>query len=113
MTDEPMNEPQPAALLDAEGYFVRMEVPDEMTERHLPQITECDLPPNAYKWNGQTFIHAPKVANEFSITTSTELAIVKGFEAVQAAGIALPKETEKYLAEFRKTIDYVTPQETE
>jgi hypothetical protein len=42
-----------AALLDKEGVYLRIDVLSsaaEITDRHLPQITECDLPPNRYKW---------------------------------------------------------------
>lgn len=42
-----------AALLDARGVFKGMaELADEseITPLHLPQITECDLPPDLYKW---------------------------------------------------------------
>lgn len=42
-----------AALLNAQGHFIRMdelEDPAELTVLHLPQITECDLPPGQYKW---------------------------------------------------------------
>lgn len=41
-----------AALLDENGVFLRLdELGDKKpTKRHLPQITECDLPPGQYKW---------------------------------------------------------------
>lgn len=42
-----------AALLDAQGRYLRIdELEDELglTPRHLPQITECDLPPKRYRW---------------------------------------------------------------
>lgn len=45
-----------AALLDEQGIFLRIdEVADEaaLTERHLPQITTCDLPPGRYRWIAQ------------------------------------------------------------
>lgn len=38
------------ALLSPAGVFLRMDDVEEPTERHLPQITECDLPPGRYKW---------------------------------------------------------------
>lgn len=39
-----------AALLNPAGIFLRVEDVDVLTENHLPQITECDLPPGQYKW---------------------------------------------------------------
>lgn len=47
-----------AALLDApassgKGVYLRIdELPGEaaLTDRHVPQITECDLPANEYVW---------------------------------------------------------------
>lgn len=42
-----------AALIDADGVFLRMEEladPRQLTARHLPQITACDLPAGKYKW---------------------------------------------------------------
>jgi len=42
-----------AALLDAEGVYLRMdELADEaaLTPQHLPQITSCDLAPGEYRW---------------------------------------------------------------
>lgn len=42
-----------AALLDEQGIFLRIdELEDEaeITERHLPGITDCDLPAGRYVW---------------------------------------------------------------
>ena len=42
-----------AALLDAEGNYLGMvELAHQglITERHLPQITACDLAPGEYRW---------------------------------------------------------------
>lgn len=42
-----------AALLDAEGNFLRMDSltsEKDLTDRHLPQITSCDLPAGVYRW---------------------------------------------------------------
>lgn len=42
-----------AALLDENGIYLRMDYLEDMTqltERHLPTITSCDLPPGKYKW---------------------------------------------------------------
>lgn len=42
-----------AALLDERGVYLRMdELEDlsELTDRHLPSITSCDLPAGRYVW---------------------------------------------------------------
>jgi len=42
-----------AALLDDRGVFVRvdeLESAEQLTQRHLPDVPECDLPPNEYIW---------------------------------------------------------------
>jgi len=42
-----------AALLDERGVFLRIDEVgsvDALTERHLPSIVACDLPPGRYLW---------------------------------------------------------------
>jgi hypothetical protein len=42
-----------AALLDEQGIFLGIdELTDagQLTDRHLPLITECDLPSGRYRW---------------------------------------------------------------
>jgi hypothetical protein len=39
-----------AALLSPAGIFLRIEEVEQLTERHLPQIVECDLPTGQYQW---------------------------------------------------------------
>jgi hypothetical protein len=42
-----------AAFLDPRGVFLKMvelESVSELTERHVPTITQCDLPPGQYLW---------------------------------------------------------------
>jgi hypothetical protein len=42
-----------AALLDEQGIFLGIdELTDagQLTDQHLPGITECDLPPGRYRW---------------------------------------------------------------
>lgn len=42
-----------AALLDERGVFLRMDEVENLaalTDRHLPQIVECDLPAGQYLW---------------------------------------------------------------
>lgn len=52
--------PTHCALIDDNDIFVGMvefPTPETVTERHLLQITECDLPAGQYKWHSgdQTF----------------------------------------------------------
>jgi hypothetical protein len=39
-----------AALLDERGVYLRMDEVEELTDRHVPTITACDLPPGRYLW---------------------------------------------------------------
>lgn len=42
-----------AALLDEQGIFLRIDElksKSALTDRHLPAITECDLPAGRYVW---------------------------------------------------------------
>ena len=39
-----------AALLDENRVYLRMDEVEVPTERHLPQITSCDLPAGRYVW---------------------------------------------------------------
>ena len=42
-----------AALLDATGVYLQIDElasDRDLTPQHLPQITECDLPPGQYRW---------------------------------------------------------------
>lgn len=42
-----------AALLDVDNVFLRMDELNgvsQLTDRHLPSITECDLPSGKYRW---------------------------------------------------------------
>ncbi len=100
-----------AARLDADGYFAGMdELPEaDLTDRHLPHVAECDLPPGKYRWVDGAFVHAPRPkAEDLNLTPHAERAIVKGFEAVLAAGIKLPPETVRYVERFQQTPDYAT-----
>ena len=39
-----------AALLDEKGIFIGMDETESPGPRHLPQITNCDLPAGKYVW---------------------------------------------------------------
>lgn len=54
--------PITCALLDAQGVYQGMVsvAPHALTDRHLPTITECDLPAGEYQW-----VPASETANPF------------------------------------------------
>ena len=106
MTDE-TPELTRAALLDEEGYFLRIDEVAELTALHLPQITDCDLPPDKYRWNAdkQQFLYAPKKANPGKVTPDATRAVVKALDAI-AQQIALPEESLRFIAEYKQTFDF-------
>lgn len=45
-----------AARLDGRGVYQGMDEFDaleDLTARHIPEVTDCDLPPGKYRWNAQ------------------------------------------------------------
>lgn len=112
-----MDEPRmvKAAKLNDAGVFIGMDeiLESELTSNHLPQITDCDLPVDAYRWvvdeskpEGGTFVRLPKPSAERQLKEpNTMQAIYKGFVAIKASGLALPNETENWMAWFSTTID--------
>jgi hypothetical protein len=53
------------ALLDDRDVFIGMDTiadDSQLTDRHLPQISECDLAPGAYRWDAArgTFLPLPR-----------------------------------------------------
>ena len=96
-----------AALHDADGVFLRMvEVAkSELTELHNPAITECDLPPNAYRWNGTSYVPIRKAKKHFSITA--EHAMAAGFMALHEQGIKLPEDTVKWARRYMRAFDEI------
>jgi hypothetical protein len=93
-----------AALLDAEGYFLRMDSVAELTPLHLPEITECDLPPREYQWDADKrhFVRAradgKAPAPDFTRAVALALAEV-------GKTIALPAETQRFLRAYAATAD--------
>ena len=48
-----------AARLDERGVYQgidELDSTDELTDRHVPEITQCDLAPGKYRWDGKTFV---------------------------------------------------------
>jgi hypothetical protein len=97
-----------AARLDEHGVYQGMDdLPaSELTPHHLSQISDCDLPPGGYRWDGQTFVPLPKRLAERALKEPDTLrAIAAGLNAVRAAGIALPPETTAWLAWHAASFD--------
>lgn len=49
------------AVLDERGVYLGMQDvddPSDLTDRHLPQITQCDLPAGLYVWVPDDRVHA-------------------------------------------------------
>ena len=97
----------PAALLDEEGLFLRMEaLPEaELTDRHLPQIADCDLPPGKYKWDAERQQFLPAGKKSPAAAPDATRAIVKALDAI-AKHIALPEESLRFIAEYKQTFDF-------
>lgn len=65
------------AHLDAQGVYQGMvEIePAQLTDRHLPTITECDLPPGEYRWQAEPVSEANAFGGKF---------VPLKFDAIQA-----------------------------
>lgn len=108
-----------AAKLNHKGIFVGMdELPeDHLTPLHLRQITDCDLPPNRYRWVedaaapfGGRFVPLTRkelgeVNDDPTITEAHILrGIMRGFIAIRD-GEPLPDDTLKVLAWYEQSFD--------
>ncbi len=107
-----------AALIDAGGVYqgmVELEE-DQLTSRHLPQITDCDLPPNAgYKWVvdrdnpfGGAFVPPPRKTPEQKFTDADPLPALLLFfvRAWKVGGIdAVPAYTLDWMRAYIDTFD--------
>lgn len=96
-----------AARIDKDGVYLGMEdVPEgELTAEHLPQITECDLPPGKYRWRAEAGAFVPIDSGFRQIEPDALAAIHAGLEAVRKSGVKLPKVTTEWLEHFKTTWD--------
>lgn len=95
-----------AALLDApaasgRGKYTGVidELPDEsaLTENHVPEITQCDLPAGVYIWEPErkSFTHEQTVAARSA--PSIERAVEALAVTVEALGARLPEEVTAWI----------------
>ena len=95
-----------AALLDENGIYLGIDLlpEDQLTEHHLPHITECDLPPGQYCWHENAFVPIPK--KKQIEAPDTERAIALGFLALLSQGLKLPAETRIWLKNYSDSFDF-------
>lgn len=98
-----------ALLNEADVYLGMADVaPDQVTDRYLTEITECDLEPGRYRWDRATgaFVPLPKPTPDKAVQVPDTLrAIALGFCAVRDSGVTLPEETLNWLAWYSTTVD--------
>lgn len=109
-----MSNPITCARINESGVFQGMESLNEsdLTPLHLPQITDCDLPVDAYRWVadadaplGGAFVPLPKKTPDRQVREPNTLrAIYKALAAINAV-TPLPTETREWLAWFSTTTD--------
>lgn len=94
-----------AALLDAQNVYLGIvEVQkDQLTSRHLPQVSECDLEPGRYRWNGKYFelIESTKAEPEPGVPGLEEVVYLL------ATGDAKNARVAAWCEWYRKTIDAI------
>jgi hypothetical protein len=98
-----------AARLDALGVYQGIDVlddPSHLTPEHLPQITECDLPPGRYRWTGDQFrpLRAAEVKPGPDIP-DLERVVYRLARIMQAQGIPLHGDVERWCAWYGGTPD--------
>lgn len=103
------------AEIDANGVFLGMvEVEeDELTARHLPQISECDLKPREYGWiadaaspYGGCFEPLPQHRRpKPGGMPDLESTLYAVFAALEAQGITMPAEVTAWRQWYETTWD--------
>jgi hypothetical protein len=98
-----------AARLDALGVYQGIDVlddPSHLTPEHLPQITECDLPPGRYRWTGDQFrpLRAAEVKPGPDIP-DLERVVYRLARIMQSQGIPLHGDVQRWCAWYGGTPD--------
>lgn len=100
-----------AALLDENDVYLGIETlrdASQLTPRHLPEITEADLPPGQYRWDRTLRAMLPLglLARKPEITTaSLEQVVYHLAQAVQRDGADLPSEVAEWMRWFGRRIE--------
>ena len=103
------------AHIDPNGVYLGMVEVDEavVTARHLPQISECDLPPLAYRWvadsassyGGRFEPLLPHQRPKADTVPDLERAFYATLKALDAQGTPLAVEAAAWLAWYEKSWD--------
>mgnify|MGYP001569006926 CR=1 FL=1 len=97
------------ALLDASDIFIRvveLASTKHLTDRHLSEITECDLTPWKYRWDRarRTFVPLGELQQPGPAGVSTEQALYSVIKALEKNNdLGAPART--WAAEFAKSVD--------
>jgi hypothetical protein len=91
------------ALLDEHNVYQGMvEIAEsDLTDRHLTEIKECDLPTGQYRWVENTFVPLPKK----KISAAAERKLYEGYQAMEEHGIPLPVGAAAWMAEYSQSFD--------
>ncbi len=96
-----------ALLDDADIYLEMVDVKQSaLTDRHLPEITSCDLPPGVCKWDrkAKTFNYIKRPPKNAPPVDAVRVIALLA-EAVAKSGVALPAEVQSWLKGYFKDFD--------
>lgn len=102
--------PKQVATIDAGGIYLGMSTIntlEEVTEYHLTDINECDLPAGQYRWDKENkrFEVVPTVAMARKVSEHHTLyAIAQGFLSLQEAGHEFPLVTKNWLTWYQEAV---------
>ncbi|MCS7002800.1 MAG: hypothetical protein NZ518_08125 [Dehalococcoidia bacterium] len=98
------------ALLDERDVYLGMvEVEeDRLTDRHLPEITDCDLPRGEYRWDreARTFVPLPRRQRTEAGRPTFEHAAFFYWLALWERGWKLPLVTLSWMDDVLQTVDF-------
>lgn len=97
------------AVVDAKNIYLGMfeegaELPAGALR--IPEITECDLEPGRYRWQGDSFVPVRRDA-EGRLQESPDMihAIYDGFGALERQGFDFPPSTKEWMRWYATTFD--------
>lgn len=97
------------AVVDTKSIYLGMydegaSIPDGA--RRISEITECDLEPGRYYWNGVTFL--PRERGSLAAVREEPnlvAAIYDAFMSMQRQGLDLPQSTREWMAYYASSVD--------